>query len=47
MLEEKAVLSAIFRKFRVKSCDTREKLLPVGELILRPQKGIMIEITER
>ncbi|XP_070185260.1 cytochrome P450 4V2-like [Littorina saxatilis] len=47
LLEEKAVLSSIFRHFRVTPCQTREDLLPVGELILRPQKGIKIELTAR
>ncbi|XP_076453663.1 cytochrome P450 4V2-like [Babylonia areolata] len=47
LLEEKSVLSAIFRHFRVKACQKRDELLPVGELILRPHKGILIELTAR
>ncbi|KAL8604238.1 hypothetical protein ACOMHN_014806 [Nucella lapillus] len=47
LLEEKSVLSAIFRRFRVKPSQTREELLPVGELILRPHKGLYIELTTR
>nr|ACD75823.1 cytochrome P450 family 4 variant 1 [Cyphoma gibbosum] len=47
MMEEKVILSSIFRNFKVKSCQSREELLPVGELILRPQKGIFIELSAR
>lgn len=47
LLEEKAVLSAILRNFRVKSCQSREELLPVGEIILRPKEGIVIQLENR
>lgn len=47
LLEEKTVLCHLFRAFTVKSCQTREELRPVGDLILRPENGIIIELKPR
>lgn len=47
MMEEKVVLAQFFRRFKVTSFQTREDLKPVGDLILRPESGISIEIKER
>ena len=48
MLEEKVVLSTIFRNFNVKSLQrTLEDLNPVEELILRPENGIIVALTPR
>ncbi|XP_061575056.1 cytochrome P450 4V2-like [Cololabis saira] len=46
-MEEKVVLASVLRKFNVKACQRREDLCPVGELILRPQRGIQIELEKR
>ncbi|CAL1528650.1 unnamed protein product [Lymnaea stagnalis] len=47
MMEEKTILSHLFRNFAVKSMQKREDLRPVGDLILRPEKGIIVELTPR
>lgn len=47
LMEEKVVLSSILRKFNVEACQDREDLRPVGELILRPEKGIEIKLEKR
>ena len=47
MNEEKVMLSAIFRNFHVKSCQKESELMPVGELVLRPEKGIWVELSAR
>ncbi|KAK3095965.1 hypothetical protein FSP39_021393 [Pinctada imbricata] len=47
LLEEKALLSAILRNFTVVSKQTREELCPVGDLILRPERGIQVELQAR
>ena len=47
MLEMKVILSSIFRHYTVKSLQSREELKPVMELILRPENGIIIELTPR
>ncbi|XP_047435475.1 cytochrome P450 4V2 isoform X2 [Mugil cephalus] len=44
LMEEKVVLASILRNFNVEACQTREELRPVGELILRPEKGIWIKL---
>lgn len=46
-MEEKVVLASIMRRFSVEARQTREELRPVGELILRPEKGIWIELEKR
>lgn len=47
ILEEKVLLSNIFRNFTVTSKQTREELLPIGDLIMRPEHGIFVEIHRR
>ncbi|XP_003972356.1 cytochrome P450 4V8 [Takifugu rubripes] len=47
LIEEKVVLASILRKFNVEACQKREELRPVGELILRPEKGIWIKLEKR
>lgn len=46
-MEEKVVLAAILRRFNVEACQKREELRPLGELILRPEKGIWIKVEKR
>ena len=46
-MEVKLVISAIIRKFRIVSCDRREDLTLLGELVLRPKNGINIQLYER
>lgn len=46
-MEEKVVLAAVLRNFNVEACQEREELRPVGELILRPEKGIWIKLEKR
>ncbi|XP_034087104.1 cytochrome P450 4V2 [Gymnodraco acuticeps] len=47
LMEEKVVLAAILRNFSVEACQKREDLRPLGELILRPEKGIIIQLEKR
>ncbi|XP_068178075.1 cytochrome P450 4V8 [Antennarius striatus] len=47
LMEEKVVLSSILRRFNVEACQKLEELRPVGELILRPEKGIWIKLEKR
>ncbi|XP_069698222.1 cytochrome P450 4c3 [Periplaneta americana] len=47
MLEEKAVISSILRKYRVEAVDRREDLILLGELILRPKHGLRVKIFPR
>ena len=47
MMEEKVILASIFRNFNVDACQKREDLRPLGELILRPEKGIWIQLQRR
>ena len=47
MLEEKVVVSTIFRNFNVKSLQESDDLNPVAELILRPENGIIVALTPR
>lgn len=46
-MEEKVMLAAILRNFTVEACQKREDLRPVGELILRPEKGIVIKLEKK
>ncbi|TFK15912.1 ras and Rab interactor 3 [Platysternon megacephalum] len=46
-MEEKAVLAIILRRFWVETNQEREGLGLVGELILRPNKGIWIQLKRR
>uniref|UniRef100_A0A672QDV2 Cytochrome P450 4V2 n=1 Tax=Sinocyclocheilus grahami TaxID=75366 RepID=A0A672QDV2_SINGR len=47
MMEEKVILATILRHFDVEACQSREELRPLGELILRPEKGIWIKLQRR
>ncbi|KAJ8335908.1 hypothetical protein SKAU_G00392500 [Synaphobranchus kaupii] len=47
IMEEKVVLASILRNFSVEATQKREELHPVGELILRPEKGIWIKLENR
>ncbi|XP_063704419.1 cytochrome P450 4c3 [Culicoides brevitarsis] len=47
ILEEKIILSSIFRKYIVETCDRREDLTILCEQILRPKHGLRVKITSR
>ncbi|KAL4622360.1 cytochrome P450 4V2-like [Arapaima gigas] len=47
MMEEKVMLASILRRFQVEACQKREDLRPLGDLILRPEKGIWIKLQNR
>lgn len=47
ILEEKAVISTVLRRFKIESVDRREDLTLLGELILRPKDGLRVRITAR
>ncbi|KAM4709346.1 cytochrome P450 4V2-like [Discoglossus pictus] len=47
LMEEKVVLSTILRHFWIKASQKREELCLVGELILRPQEGIWIQLKKK
>ncbi|KAL0973928.1 hypothetical protein UPYG_G00213080 [Umbra pygmaea] len=47
MMEEKVVLSSVLRHFSIQACQSREELRPMGDLILRPEKGIWITLEKR
>ncbi|KAL4239904.1 Cytochrome P450 4V2 [Mactra antiquata] len=47
LLEEKTILSSIFRAFTVKSMQEREDMCPLAELILRPGDGVKCILTPR
>ncbi|XP_039433166.1 cytochrome P450 4c3-like [Culex pipiens pallens] len=46
-LEEKAVMVAVLRKFRIESLDRREDLTLYGELVLRSKNGLRVRIAKR
>uniref|UniRef100_A0A1A9UXF2 Cytochrome P450 n=1 Tax=Glossina austeni TaxID=7395 RepID=A0A1A9UXF2_GLOAU len=47
ILEEKAVISTVLRKFKIEAVDRREDLTLLSELILRPKGGLRVKITKR
>ncbi|KAG7253734.1 hypothetical protein CRUP_028703 [Coryphaenoides rupestris] len=47
MMEEKVVLASILRSFNIEACQTREELRPRGEIVLRPEDGIVIKLERR
>jgi cytochrome P450 family 4 len=47
LLEEKTVLSYILRHYELRSLDSREDITPVGDLILRPENGVRLNISLR
>ncbi|XP_074485658.1 cytochrome P450 4V8 [Sebastes fasciatus] len=47
LMEEKVIMASILRNFNVEACQKREDLRPLGELILRPENGILIKLEKR
>jgi len=47
LLEEKAVLSTVLRKFKLESVSRKEEMDLLFQLILRPKQGLKIKITPR
>ena len=47
ILEEKTVVSWIFRRYEVKTLEPFPKNVPIPELILRPSNGIRVKLTKR
>ncbi|KAJ4450148.1 hypothetical protein ANN_01555 [Periplaneta americana] len=47
LLEEKAVLASVLRKFKIQSLDRRESIDLMLQLILRPKHGIRVKLTPR
>ncbi len=47
LMEEKIILSSIFRNYHVKALDKREELILLIELILRPRDGIRLRLTPK
>nr|AVL92833.1 CYP450 [Locusta migratoria] len=47
VLEEKTVLSYILRNFRVETVEKLKDLKLIGELVLRPFKGVIVKLTPR
>lgn len=47
LLEEKSVISAVLRNYKIEALDRREDLTLLGELILRPKDGLRVKITKR
>lgn len=47
ILEEKAVISTVLRKYKIEAVDRREDLTLLGELILRPKDGLRVKIMPR
>ncbi|KAJ8383457.1 hypothetical protein AAFF_G00220530 [Aldrovandia affinis] len=47
VMEEKVVLASILRNFNIEATQKQEDLRPMGELILRPEKGIWIKLEKR
>ncbi|KAJ8319161.1 hypothetical protein KUTeg_004252 [Tegillarca granosa] len=47
LLEEKVIVSSLFRKYNVVSKQKREDLAPVGDLILRPENGVIVQLKPR
>ncbi|GLH09718.1 Cytochrome P450 4C1 [Gryllus bimaculatus] len=47
LLEEKAVLSAVARRFRLRALDPPSRLQLLGELVLRPADGVRLTLQPR
>lgn len=47
MMEEKVILANILRNYTVESLETRDKVLPAPEVVLRNSKPLKIKIRER
>ncbi len=44
LMEEKVILSYIFRNFHVQAVDKREEMILLFELILRPRDGVRLHL---
>lgn len=47
MMEQKVILSTIFRNFHVKALDKRDELTLLNDVILRPMNGIHVHLTPK
>ena len=47
LMEQKIVVSNLIRNFHLRSLEPRDKLIVVGEMVLRPQNGLKLEIVPR
>ena len=47
MMEEKIVLSTLIRNFTIKSETNTEDMCPAIKLILHPENGVLVTLTER
>lgn len=47
MMEQKIVIAKILRNFKVRAVDPRDKLVIVGEMILRSLNGLRLQLTRR
>jgi len=47
LMEEKVVLAHVFRNFEVKSTQIRDDLRPYGDVILRPEMGVEVNMKAR
>ncbi|KAI1303756.1 Cytochrome P450 4c3 [Halotydeus destructor] len=47
LMEQKIVIANMVRNFHVVSLDPRDKLIVVGEMVLRPRNGLHMKITRR
>ena len=46
-MEQKIVVANFVRNFTFRSLDPRDKLVVVGEMVLRPRNGLRVEIKSR
>ena len=47
VMEEKVLISQVFRNFTVKAAERQEDLILLAELIMRPKNGLRISVTPR
>lgn len=47
MMEEKVILSSIFRNFHLEALEKREELIVMNDVILRPLNGIRLRLTPK
>jgi hypothetical protein len=46
-MEEKIFVASLMRKFHVESVHKLEEMMPVGELVLHPERGLWVKLTPR
>ena len=46
-LEEKVILANVLRRYEIRSMAPRDKLLLVGEMVVRSQQGLMMRVRKR